>query len=337
MQTLLLTWWLWYIGSHNAVLFIQEWYDVIIFDNLSNSDKDTLNNIEKITWKLVNFYKWDLRNFLDIQRVFSENKIDSVLHFAGAKAVWESCDEPFYYYENNILWSLNLFQTMQKYWVKNIVFSSSANVYGPEWNSPFSETHAVGNTSNPYGTTKYIIERLLRDLHNHHWFNVMCLRYFNPIWAHDSGLIWEHANQKLGNILPFLLKVANNEQEYIEVYGDDYNTPDGTGVRDYIHVMDLATWHLAWLHYLEKNTKIFEIVNLWTGKWTSVLELIDYVRDISWHSVPQKIVGRRDIDIAEAYCSTKKSKNLLWWEAKKTVHEAVKDSWNFIKTSEIWK
>lgn len=334
MKTLLLTWWTWYIWSHNAVEFLEAWYEVIIFDNLSNSEEKTIENIWKITEKTPKFYQWDLRNISDIKKVFSENTIDGVIHFAGAKAVGESCDEPFYYYENNIVGSLNLFHVMQKHWCKNIIFSSSANVYGPDGISPFTENHHVGDTSNPYGTTKFVLERILRDLHHHAWFSVMNLRYFNPVWAHSSWLIGEHANQKLGNILPFLLKVANNEQEYIEIYGDDYDTPDGTGIRDYIHVVDLAKWHLAAAKYLEKNTSVYENINLWTGSGTSVLELLETVRKVTDHKVLHKIVGRREIDIATAYCSAEKSKRLLNWETEKSVEEAVRDSWNFIqKTS----
>ena len=331
MKTLLLTWWLGYIGSNNAVLFLQEWYEVVILDNLSNSTIEVITNIEHISKKKITFYEWDLRNISDIEKVFLENNIDTVVHFAWAKAVWESCENPFYYYDNNIIWSLNVFKVMEKHSVKNVVFSSSANVYGPNGASPFSESDISWDTSNPYGTTKYIIERLLRDLSDHAWFNVISLRYFNPVWAHTSWFIGETANQRLGNILPFLLKVANNEQEYIEIYGNDYPTPDGTGVRDYIHIMDLAGWHLSALRYLEKNINWYEIINLWTGKWTSVLELITYVRKATSHPIPQKIVPRRDIDIATAYCSTQKAENLLWWKANKTVEDAVKDSWNFIK------
>ena len=343
MKTLLLTWWTGYIGSHNAVVFLEAGYDVIILDNLSNSDEWTIENIEsivasslpkreRIEWGLK-FYEWDLRNIWDIAQVFSENKIDWVIHFAGAKAVWESCDEPFYYYENNIVWSLNLFKVMEENNSKNIIFSSSANVYGPEWISPFTETHQVWNTSNPYGSTKYILERILRDLHFHKKFQVINLRYFNPVGAHESGLIGEHANQKLWNILPFLLRVADNKQEFIEIFWDDYDTPDGTWVRDYIHVMDLAKWHLAALKFLEKNkdTKIHENINLGTGSWTSVLELLGIARAVTQHSIPHKIVARREIDIAEAYCSAEKSYKLLNWKAERTVEEAVRDSWNFIQ------
>ncbi len=333
MKNLLLTGWLWYIWSHNVVLFLEAWYEVIIFDNLSNSNKETLEKIEKIAGKgkKLKFYEWDLREIWEIEKIFLENTLDWVIHFAWVKAVGESCEKAFYYYENNIVGSLNLFKIMEKYNCRKIIFSSSANIYGPNWISPFFETDQVWDTSNPYGTTKYIIERILRDLHVHNNFSVINLRYFNPIGAHESGLIGEHANQKLGNILPFLLKVANNQQECIEIFWNDYNTIDWSWVRDYIHVVDLAKWHLAWFQYLENNTSIYESINLWTGNGTSVFELLEITREVTSHAIPHKIVSRRKIDIAEAYCSSQKSHTLLWWKAEKTVREAVEDSWNFIK------
>jgi len=334
MKTLLLTGWTGYIWSHNAVLFLEKWYEVILFDNLSNSSDSVVTTIETITGKKPQFYKWDLRNKQDIEQIFEKHTIDTVIHFAWAKAVGQSCDDPFYYYENNILWSLHLFQTMEEYNCKNIIFSSSANVYGPDGISPFTENHTVGDTSNPYGTTKYMIERLLRDLHMQAQFNVVNLRYFNPVGAHKSWLIGEHANQQLWNILPFLLRVANGEQEKIQVYGNDYDTYDGTGIRDYIHVVDLAEWHLAALEYMDSK-HLHESINLGTGMGTSVMELIEIVKTQTQRDIPFEIVWRRDIDIATAYCSPEKAKELLWWEAQKTVQQAVADSWNFIQQQ--WK
>ncbi len=337
MKTLLLTGWTWYIWSHTALLLLENGYDLILFDNLSNSDKNIRKKIENITKKKVKFYKWDLRKKEDIQKVFSENSIDTVLHFSGAKSVGESCEKPFYYYENNIIASLNLFESMNDFWVKNIIFSSSANVYWTQTLPPFSEKDSAWDTSNPYGTSKFIIERLLRDLHFQKKFNVINLRYFNPIGAHRSGLIWEHANQKLWNILPFLLRVANAEQEKIEIYGNNYDTPDGTGVRDYIHVMDLAAGHVKAYEYIQKQEKnILETINLGTGKWTSVLELIHIVEEVTQRKILYSYSSRRDIDIASAYCSTKKAEELLWWKAQKSVKEAIKDSWNFIQKTQ-WK
>jgi len=346
MKTLLLTGWTWYIGSHNAVLFLQQWYDVILFDNLSNSSKDVVEKIQRIVASspldnggiekgVLKFYKWDLRNIDDIQQVFSENTIDAVIHFAGLKAVWESCEKPYEYYENNVIWSNNLFQVMENNNCKNILFSSSANVYGMHWKSPLTESHDAGNTSNPYGTTKYIIERILRDLHYNNDFNVLILRYFNPVWAHPSWLIGEHANQQLGNILPFLLKVASWKQETIQVFWNDYDTIDGTWVRDYIHVMDLAQWHVAACEYLQKQVD-YNIINLGTWTGTSVLQLIDIVKNVTQKEIPYEFTSRRSIDIDIAYCSAEKAEKVLWWKSQKTVKQAVADSWKFI-TIQQWK
>ncbi len=354
MQTLLLTWWTGYIGSHNAVLFLEQGYNVIIIDNLSNSEENVIEKVQKIvtlsqTERSLKFYKWDLRNTSDIEIVFSENTIDTVIHFAGAKAVGESCEKPFMYYDNNLVGTINLCKVMERYDVRNIIFSSSATVYNPLETPPFSEVTPTGNTTNPYGTTKLLIENILRDLATHKWFNVINLRYFNPVWAHKSGLIGEDPNDIPNNLLPYIMKVANGELKKVSVFGDDYDTPDGTGVRDYIHVVDLAEGHLAALKYmssrwknivswcseklsesqspigwvfwgisgdniLESNSSIYQEINLWTGNGTSVMEMI-------------QITG----DIASAYCSPKKAKEILWWEAKKTVKQAITDSWNFIQ------
>lgn len=333
MKTLLFTGWLGYIGSHTALVFLEQGYDVIILDNCSNSSVWVLETLEKLSGKKPQFYNCDLRNKKEVELIFWENYIDAVIHFAGAKAVGESCENPFYYYENNIIGSLNLFGAMEKYNVKNIVFSSSANIYGHVWISPFREDASTGETSNPYGTSKYIIERLLRDLFLQKSFKVVSLRYFNPIWAHSSWLLGEHANQKLGNILPFILRVAKGEQERIEVYGNNYDTVDGTGVRDYIHVMDLAQGHKKAFEYLENSSTswFFEAINLGTGKGTSVLELIHIVEQETQRDIPYVIWPRREIDIATAYCSPQKAKQLLWWQAHYSVKQAVMDSWNFIQ------
>ena len=333
MKTLLLTWGTWYIGSHNAVVFLEAWYDVIIFDNLSNSDASALESIEQISWKSPKFYEWDLRNISDIEKVFAENTIDWVIHFAWAKAVGESCDEPFYYYENNIVGSLNLFKVMEQNNCKNIIFSSSATVYDPYQKPPFSEETLTGNTTNPYGTTKFIIENILKDLATYKDFKVINLRYFNPVWAHESGLIWEDPKDIPNNLLPFIMKVASWELKELSVYGNDYETIDRTWVRDYIHVIDLSKGHVQALKYLEKNSNspIFENINLWTGNGTSVMQMIEITEKIIQKPLKYKMVARRSWDIASAYCSAEKSYKLLHWKAEKTVEEAVQDSWNFIK------
>jgi len=264
MQTILLTWATWYIGSHWAVALLEKWYNVIIVDNLSNSSKKIIKKINEVVDNSpllqrrgargeVKFYEIDLRNKEKLEKVFIENEIDSVIHFAWAKAVWESCEKPFYYYENNIVWSLNLFELMDKFGVKNIIFSSSATVYMPDTKAPITEDTNTWNTTNPYWTTKLIIENLLRDLSNHKWFNVVNLRYFNPVWAHKSWLIWEDPNDIPNNLLPYIMKVANWELEEIHVFGNDYPTKDGTWERDYIHVLDLIDWHIKALEYIKIN------------------------------------------------------------------------------------
>jgi len=355
MKTILLTWATWYIGSHWAVALLEKWYNVIIVDNLSNSNKSSLEAIEKILQNSpllqrrgargeVSFYEIDLRNKKNLEQVFTENKIDSVIHFAGAKAVWESCTLPFYYYENNVTWSLNLFELMDKYLVKNIIFSSSATVYKPDEKAPFSENTPTWYTTNPYWTTKLIIENILRDLSNHKSFNVINLRYFNPVWAHKSGLIWEDPNDIPNNLLPYIMKVATWELKEIQVFGDDYPTKDGTWERDYIHVLDLIDWHIKALQYIEKlplpqgiglGWGLYEEINLWTGKATSVLEMIKYANKATNKNLSYKIVDRRPWDIATSYCNPEKAKKLLNWEAKYSVEEAIKDSWNFINKKSI--
>ena len=348
MKTILLTWATWYIGSHWAVALLEKWYNVIIVDNLSNSNKSTLDSINQIINKSpstvrrgargeVSFYEIDLRNKEKLKWVFEENKIDSVIHFAGAKAVWESCTLPFYYYENNVIWSLNLFELMDEFGVKNIIFSSSATVYKPDEKAPFTEETPTWNTTNPYWTSKFIIENILRDLSNHKWFNVINLRYFNPVWAHKSGLIWEDPNDIPNNLLPYILKVAIWELKEIQVFGDDYPTKDGTWERDYIHVLDLIDWHIKALEYIEKNNNIYQEINLWTWKATSVLEMIKYVEEVANKKLNYKIVERRAWDIATSYCSPEKAKKLLNWEAKYSVKDAVKDSYNFIKNKKWTK
>lgn len=352
MKTLLLTGWTGYIGSHNAVLFLKQGYKIIILDNLSNSSEDVIQSIQTITWKTPIFYKGDLRNIWDIERVFLKHTIDIVIHFAGLKAVWDSCNKPFEYYENNIVGSMNLFQVMEQYKCKNIIFSSSATVYEPSQTPPFSEITLTWNTTNPYGTTKFIIENLLRDLANHKDFRVVNLRYFNPVGAHSSGLIGEDPNDIPNNLLPFIMKVATWELKELQVFGNDYDTIDGTGVRDYIHVVDLAIGHLKALEWLQKrvsfvegdvwDTKteeasgIFETFNLGTGNGTSVFEMIAYTESIIWKTLPHSIIERRTGDIASAYCSPKKAETILSWKTEKTVQEAINDSWKFIQNKQ-WK
>jgi len=338
METILLTGWTWYIGSHWAVRLLELWYDVIILDNLSNSDFDVIGRIKQITWKTPKFYEIDLKNKLGIEKVFNENNIELVIHFAWYKAVWESCKKPFEYYENNVIWTLNLLEIMDNYWVKNIIFSSSATVYDSFWKSPFHENSLVWNTTNPYWTTKFIIENILRDLSNHKWFKVINLRYFNPIWAHSSWLIWENPNDIPNNLLPYVMKVAIWELQEVKVFWWDYKTKDWTWERDYIHVADLIEGHIKSMEYLEKNNSsnwLFEVFNLWTWKATSVLEVIKIVKKITWIDIKYKITSRRSWDLAICYCNPEKANKILLWKANYYLEQAIKDSWNFIKNTKL--
>lgn len=341
MKTILLTGWTWYIGSHTAVTFLEKWYEIVILDNLYNSDKSVLNALEKITGKIPKFYEWDILDKDILQKIFTENDIDTVVHFAGLKAVWESCEKPFLYYENNIVGSLHLFEMMEKNNVKNIIFSSSATVYDTlRDKAPFSETDITGNTTNPYGTTKFILENILRDLANHKNFNVINLRYFNPIWAHKSGLIWEDPNDIPNNLLPYVMKVAVGELEYLQVFGWDYSTKDGTGERDYIHVVDLAEAHFDAFLYIERwwdpeinsewKRRVYEEINIWTWVSTSVFEIIKITDEVIWKPLPYKVVGRRAGDVDMVYCEAEKAEKLLNWKAKLSVREAIEDQYNFV-------
>ncbi len=345
MQTLLLTWWTGYIWSHAAVTFLEAGYNVILFDNLSNSSENVVEKIKEIVSRdsmpaipTLKFYNWDLRNSSEVEQVFQENNIDWVIHFAWAKAVWESCDKPFYYYDNNVTGSNILFKVMESFWVRNIIFSSSATVYKPDLVPPFTEESDTWNTTNPYWTSKFIIENILRDLSNHKEWNVINLRYFNPVWAHKSGLIWEDPNDIPNNLLPYIMKVANWELESLWVFGDDYDTIDGTWVRDYIHVVDLVEGHLKAWQYIESplltregDRGWVEVFNLWTGNGTSVMQMIDYTSEIIWNPLPYSIQARRTWDIASSYCIADKAKSLLDWESKISVKQAIQDSWNFIQ------
>ena len=330
---LLLTWWTWYIWSHTAVALLQAGYDVVILDNLSNSSKKVLNHIETITGKSVPFYEVDIRDIYAIENVFKESDIEWVIHFAWLKAVWESCDKPYDYYKNNVVWSTNLFEIMEKYNCKNIIFSSTATVYAPDQNLPFTEGTKTGETMNPYATSKLIIENILRDLSNHKNFKAINLRYFNPIGAHESWLIWEDPNDIPNNLLPYIMKVAAWELQELSVFWNNYDTIDGTWVRDYIHVEDLANCHMQawkWLKW-ESNTAIFENINIWTGKGTSVLEIIKTTEDVINKKLPFKITRRRTGDMPSTYCSPEKAYSLLGWRSKKTIKQAICDSWNFIQ------
>ena len=321
-----------YIGSHTAVELLNNDYEVVIIDNLSNSKREVVDKIKKITGKDVIFYEGDVCDKKLLEEIFNDNKIDAVIHFAGYKAVGESVKKPLMYYRNNIDSTLTLCEVMNEHNVKNIVFSSSATVYGTPKSLPIKENFDVTHATNPYGETKIMIERILNDLYvSDNTWNIALLRYFNPIGAHKSGLIGENPNDIPNNLMPYIVKVANKELKELSVFGNDYDTIDGTGVRDYIHVVDLAKGHLYALNKLEKEGKGLYIYNLGTGTGYSVLDMVKSFEETTGKKVPYKITARRPGDIATCYSDPTKAKNELGWEAHKGIKEMCKDSWNYIQ------
>ena len=317
-----------YIGSHTCVELLENGYSVVIVDNLSNSKESVIDKIEEISGKSVKFYKEDLCNKKEISKIFDKEGIDAVIHFAGFKAVGESVAKPLMYYRNNIGSTINLLEVMKEHNCKKIVFSSSATVYGKPEKLPILEDFPL-HTSNPYGTTKLMIEMILNDLYrsDNEW-SIALLRYFNPIGAHKSGLIGEDPNGIPNNLMPYIVKVANKELKELSIFGNDYDTIDGTGVRDYIHVVDLAKGHIKAIEKVLKESFI-DSYNLGTGKGYSVLQLVETFKKVNKVDVPYKIVGRRDGDIAECYASTKKANKYLGWKAELGIEEMCKDSYNF--------
>lgn len=329
-QTLLLTGGTGYIGSHAAVVFIEAGYQVVLLDNLCNSSLTTLDKIEKITGVKPRFYEGDIRDKNFLETVFINESIDAVIHFAGLKAVGESCEKPFLYHENNTAGSMTLFEVMEKHSCRSIVFSSSATVYRQDNIPPFTESSLLG-TTNPYGTSKLIVEQLLTDFAHHANWKVINLRYFNPIGAHPSWLIGEKPNGVPNNLLPYIMDVASGKRERVSVHGDDYSTIDGTGMRDYIHVVDLALAHVQAITHLSSISDSFvDVFNIGTGKGTSVLEMIEYTKKVSGVVVPYVIGPKRTGDIASVYCDANKAERILSWKATRSVEEGVKDSWNFV-------
>ena len=321
-----------FIGSHTAVELLNAGRDIVIIDNFSNSKPEVLDKIREITGKDFKFYEVDYLNRKELEKVFEENKIEAVLNFAGYKAVGESVKKPLEYYENNISGALVLLETMRKYNVKKFIFSSSATVYGEPERIPLTEDCKIGGTTNPYGTSKLFIEQILKDLYaSDNTWDICILRYFNPVGAHESGLIGEEPQGIPNNLMPYVVRVASGELKELSIFGNDYDTPDGTGVRDYIHVVDLAKGHLAALNKLDKEGKGLYIYNLGTGTGYSVLDMVKSFEEITGKKVPYKITQRRPGDIATCYSDTKKAKEELGWEAKKGIKEMCEDSWNFIQ------
>ena len=322
-----------YIGSHTAIELLDNGYEVVIVDNLSNSKKEVLDRIKDITGKDVTFYEGNVCDKELLRKIFNDNMIEAVIHFAGYKAVGESVKNPLMYYRNNIDSTLSLCEVMNEYNVKNIVFSSSATVYGNPKSLPIKENFEISHATNPYGETKIIIERILNDLYvsDNSW-NIALLRYFNPIGAHTSGLIGENPNDIPNNLMPYIVKVATGELKELSVFGNDYDTIDGTGVRDYIHVVDLAKGHIKALEWVLNDNGI-DAFNLGTGNGYSVLELVEAFKKYNNVDVPYKIVGRRDGDIASCYADASKAKEVLGWSSEKTIKNMVIDSYNYVKGS----
>ena len=319
-----------FIGSHTCVSLLETGHSVIIADNFSNSNIEIIEKIKKITGKEVILYNVDLTDREKTSDIFVENNIDGVIHFAGLKSVGESIQKPLEYYRNNLESTLNLLEMCQKHKVNKFIFSSSATVYGNN-QVPFEETMGLLPTTNPYGETKSMIERILIDFAKSvPEFSVSILRYFNPVGAHKSGLIGESPSGIPNNLMPYITQVAKGKLNQLRVFGNDYNTVDGTGVRDYIHVVDLAEGHLAALDNLKKGVSIY---NLGTGKGTSVLQLIKAFEDANKIKIPFEIVERRDGDIAECFAATNKANEELNWVAKKDIFEMCLDSWNFEKNT----
>lgn len=315
-----------YIGSHTCVELLNENYDVVVLDNLSNSSEESLNRVRNITGKPIEFHKADLMNKKEIMAVFSHHKIDAVIHFAGLKAVGESVSIPLKYFQNNITGTLNLLDVMNEFKVKNMVFSSSATVYGDPASLPITEDFPLSAT-NPYGRTKLMIEEILQDLYrsDNDW-NIALLRYFNPVGAHKSGDIGEDPFGIPNNLVPYISQVAVGSLPELNVFGNDYDTPDGTGVRDFIHVVDLALGHIKTLPKLFTRPGVV-IYNLGTGQGFSVLEMIKGFETVSGKKIPYRVTDRRPGDIAACWADPAKAKEDLGWEAKKTLADMCKDTW----------
>lgn len=316
-----------YIGSHTVIELIAD-HSVTIVDDLSNSSEEVINRIETITGTRPEFHKFSLENRAELEKVFQANNFDAVIHFAGLKAVGESVEQPLRYYRTNIDSTLTLLETMEKFGVKQLVFSSSATVYGDPAELPLKETSRVGiGITNPYGQTKFMIEQIIRDYAlAHPDFSAAILRYFNPIGAHESGLLGEDPQGKPNNLLPYVTQVAVGNLPSVGVFGNDYDTPDGTGVRDYIHVVDLAEGHVAALGNMQPGATEY---NLGTGSGTSVLELIAAVEKAAGKDIPYDIKPRRAGDIATCYCDPSKAEQTLGWKASRSIEKACADSWRW--------
>ena len=318
-----------YIGSHTVLQLLEQDYDVVVIDNLSNSKIESLNRVKKLTNKDISFYQGNILDFECLDKIFKENDIFGVIHFAGLKAVGESSVIPLTYYQNNIAGTLTLLDVMKKHNVKNIIFSSSATVYGDQEIQPIKETAELKEPTNPYGKTKLFIEYILKDLYkSDNTWNIVLLRYFNPIGAHQSGLIGEDPNGIPNNLMPYITQVAIGKRTELSVFGNDYNTHDGTGVRDYIHVCDLARGHLYALRHLEKKNGL-DIFNLGTGTGYSVLDIVKAFSKVLGRPLPYKIVDRRPGDIATCYADPTHAFEVMGFKCEKSLDDMCRDSWNW--------
>lgn len=317
-----------FIASHTNVELLNAGYDVVVIDNLVNSSKESIARVEKLTGKKITFYEEDICSKKGLDAIFSKEHFDAVIHFAGLKAVGESCEKPLEYFDNNLCGTIYLLEVMRKYEVKSLVFSSSATVYGLPETVPITEEFPL-SVSNPYGRTKLMIEDMLRDIYRaDSGWNIALLRYFNPIGAHESGEIGEDPNGIPNNLLPYVAKVAAGELDYVRVFGNDYNTPDGTGVRDYIHVVDLAVGHIKALEKLETNPGLVTY-NLGTGIGYSVLDIIHNFEKACGKRIPYRIVERRPGDIDICYADAAKAKKELGWEAVRDINQMCQDAWRW--------
>ncbi len=322
-----------YIGSHTCIELLENGYDVVVVDNLCNSSEESLNRVRKLTGKTLDFYKGDVRDEALLEKIFAQKKIDYVIHFAGLKAVGESVEKPWEYYDNNLNSTLVLTKVMKKVGVKKLIFSSSATVYSSDNEMPLKETSRTGNCTNPYGWTKYMSEQIFSGIcHADTSWGVVLLRYFNPVGAHASGQLGEDPRGIPNNLMPYITQVAVGRLEKLNVFGDDYETPDGTGVRDYIHVVDLARGHVAAIRYVMENSGC-EVFNLGTGTGYSVLETLKTFQSVNRVQVPYTIAPRRAGDLAICYADPAKSARKLHWRAEKTLADMCRDAYYWQKNN----
>ena len=328
-MTILVTGGTGYIGSHTCVELLEKGYDVVVIDNLCNSSVKSLDRVYEITGKKPLFYEGDVRDADLLKRIFAENKVEAVIHFAGLKAVGESVEKPLLYYRNNLDTTMTLLQEMVNADVKGLIFSSSATVYSGDNTMPLSEGSKTGNCTNPYGWTKYMSEIIIRDTAKSvPGFSAVLLRYFNPVGAHKSGKIGEDPRGIPNNLMPFISQTAVGRRKMLSVFGNDYDTPDGTGVRDYIHVVDLAKGHAAAVAYLLEHEGV-EVFNLGTGKGSSVLQMVETFQRVNGVPIPYQIAPRRPGDLATVYADAEKSREILGWEAEYTLDDMCRDSFHW--------